>query len=197
MSNLNPKALESDLGLEGYGAVVVVASEDGETRSHYLPFSQVREFYGIIHRGSFNGLTVVEGARSIKPTSRRALDMMKDGRTRRATVIGYVKKEPEFPAPLDALYRHKGSIWRRARGGKVSRLEHDIKAFESSGLFIPSVRRFTISLADRSEFAFGLHPEVVVVDSEEGIRRTIQHGLEYQGLPPRYYSKLREYLQVL
>jgi hypothetical protein len=142
-------------------------------------------------------MTVVEGAHSIRPTSRCALDVMKDGRSRRTAVIGYVKHEAEFPAPLDVLYRHKGNIWRRARYGEDLLLDYDIKDFQSRGLFVAPARRFTISLADRSEFAFGLHPEVVVVDREDGIRRTIQQGLEYQGLPPRYYTKLRNYLQAL
>jgi hypothetical protein len=197
MRELSAKDLESDLGLEGYGAVVVVAERDGATRSHYLPFSQANEFNGIVRRGMFNGMAVVEGARSIEPTSRRALDLMKGGRTHRTVVIGYVKKEPDFPAPLDVLYRREGRIWRRARGGREARLDQDVAELEAMGLFVPSVRGFTISLTDRREFAFGLFPEVVVVDSEEGIKRTIRHGLEFSGLPPHYYAKLREYLRVL
>jgi hypothetical protein len=197
MSELNPKTLETDLGLEGYGAVVVVAVDDGETRSYYLPFAQANEFNGIIQCGQFNGMPVVEGARSLEATSRRTLDMMKNGRTRRTAIIGYVKEEPEFPAPLDVLYRHKGSIWRRSRGGKSARLDHDVEAFKATGQFVPSHRRFTISVADTSEYAFGLHPEVVIVDSDEGIRRTIRQSLEYDGLPSRYHSKLRAYLQSL
>ncbi|MGD8310808.1 MAG: hypothetical protein PVG98_15335 [Chromatiales bacterium] len=197
MRELRPKELEADLGLEGYGAVVVVAQADGATRSHYLPFSQANEFNGIVRRGMFNGMPVVEGARSIEPTNRRALDLMKGGRSCRTVIIGYVKKEPDFPTPLDVLYRHEGSIWRRARGGKSARLDQDVEELKALGLFVPAARRFTISLEDRCEFAFGLFPEVVVVDCEEGIKRTIRHGLEFTGLPPHYYAKLREYLQAL
>jgi hypothetical protein len=197
MNDFNPKALESDLGLEGYGAVIMVIDNEDKIHSHYLPFSQVREFYGIIHRGTFNGMRIVEGARSIKPTSRRTLDVMKDGCTRRAAVVGYIKKEAEFPAPLDVLYRHRGNLWRRARNGEDLLKDYDVKDFKSRNLFIPAARHFTISLADRSEFAFGLHPDVVVIDKKDGVRRTIQQGLEYQGLPPHYYSKLRQCLQTL
>ena len=197
MKQRSAKELETDLGLEGYGAVVVVAEADGATRSHYLPFSQANEFDGIVRRGMFNGMPVVEGARSMEPTSRRALDLMKGGRTCRTVIIGYVRKEPDFPAPLDVLYRHGGRIWRRARGGQVARLDQEVDELKAMGLFIPASRGFTISLTDRREFAFGLFPEVVVVDSEEGVKRTIRHGLEFTGLPPHYYPRLREYLEVL
>jgi len=197
MNKRTPKELENDLGLDGYGAVIVVAEEDGSISSHYLPFSQANEFNGILKQGVYKDLPIIEGARSTRPTNRRTLDMMKHGRSVRKTIIGYVKKEPEFPALLDVLYKHKGHIWRRSHDGNTTQLKEGLEPLKQRNLFIPSHQRFTISLTDRREFAFGLLPEVVVVDRKPGIRRTIRQGLEYDGLPPTYYSKLREYLQKL
>jgi len=195
--DISPGELEEELGLEGYGAVIVVAEEDGSTTSHYLPFAQANELNGILHHGTYKDMPVIEGARSTRPTSRRSLDLMKNGSTARKTIIGYVKNEPEFPALLDVLYKHKGQIWRRCHEGKITCMTEGIEPLKQKGMFIPSYRHFTISLTDRREFAFGLLPEVVVVDRKPGIRRTIRQGLEYDGLPPGYYNKLREYLDKL
>jgi len=197
MHELSPQDLENELSLEGYGAVIVVTEDDGSTSSHYLPFSQANELNGILRRGTYKDMPVIGGARSTRPTDRRSLDMMKSRSSTRKAIIGYVKNEPEFPAPLDVLYKHRGRIWRRSREGEISCVIDGIEPLKQKGLFIPSYRRFTINLADPHEFAFGLLPEVVVVDSKPGILRTIRQGLEYDGLPPGYYSKLRAYLHSL
>jgi hypothetical protein len=197
MDELSPQDLENDLALEGYGAVIVVAEDDGSTTSHYLPFSQANELSGILRRGTYKDMPVIGGARSTGPTDRRSLDLMKNRSSTRKIILGYVKNEPEFPAPLDVLYKHRGRIWRRDREGRITCIPGGVEALKQQGLFIPSYRRFTINLADRHEFAFGLLPEIVVVDRKPGILRTIRQGLEYDGLPPAYYSKLRAYLHSL
>lgn len=193
----NADELEQDLGLEGYGAVIVARDSVGRLTDWYLPFYQANELIGIVKRGTFRGMEVVEAARSTEPTTRRALDMMKGGRTHRTAILGYMRIEPDLPAPLDVIYRHRGRIWRRSRGGRVAGLGLDLDSVRRDPGFLPSPRRLTISLADSRELAFALSPGLVVVDRPEGVKRTIRHGLELGGIPARYRPGLESYLQRL